>query len=158
MNSIKLMETNPTVHSVKAILDELNYLAFTIRANLPKDIQERKDVELLFGHIYPGYVIVQYKEIFGDPVPAMIRKKFTKEAKCDAGGKTSAGKLLMDIFKALEEDAKKIPDPKQPVTPEAPKAAEAKPAEEKPQADEEVKFGVFNLKEPADYDRNKGSW
>lgn len=86
MNSIKQMETSPNMHSIKAILDELNYLVYKAKADETKKLEENEDVQFLFHHVYPGKAIPLYEALFGESKYALMRKRYHEEVKCVAGG------------------------------------------------------------------------
>lgn len=90
MNEIKGMVNNPTIHSVKHLLDELNYLSYIAVNALHEKIGENDELQFFFLHIYPGASVDKYKEIFGDPNRAIVRKRYVDEAQCEvaAGGST----------------------------------------------------------------------
>lgn len=92
------METLPTVHAVKNVMDELNYLVYTALNALHEKIGENEDLEFFFRDIYPGQLMSRYEAIFGDPNKAIIRKRYIDESKCVEGGGGNSY-LVLDGFK-----------------------------------------------------------
>lgn len=62
------METTPTVHAVKALLDELNWVSYKAKAQLTEQLKTNQDLQTLYAHIYPGTKTLElYKALYGDP-------------------------------------------------------------------------------------------
>lgn len=135
-NVIKMMETTPTVHAVKALLDELNWVSYKAKAQLTEQLKTNQDLQTLYAHIYPGTKTLElYKALYGDPKWALIRKRFTDEIKCvGEGGRSmiewaddyrkSTDFITTDIKKPeLKPEAKAV-EPEKPKTP--PKPAEVR--------------------------------
>lgn len=78
-NDLKTKFTNlPNVHSVLAILDELNFATYTAKTALEEEIKTDTDLDFFFKHIYPGQQLNElYSKLFGvDPQLAITRKQF----------------------------------------------------------------------------------
>lgn len=119
MNQIKLMETMPTVHSVKALLDELNWLSYKAKYALSEQLKTNEDLQTLFAHIYPGKSLDLYRALFGDPNTAIIKKRYIEKNKCIPGGGGSVVQTLINYKKNVSYSVSDIPTKPVPETPEA---------------------------------------
>lgn len=127
VNQIKLMETMPTVHAVKALLDELNWLSYKAKYALAEPLKTNRDLQTLFAHVYPGKALELYKELFGDPNTAIIRKRYTEKVKCTPDGTESAIQILSNYKKNVSHTISDIPVPPTPDSTPAKPTEEAKP-------------------------------
>lgn len=133
-NVIKMMETTPTVHAVKALLDELNWVSYKAKAQLTEQLKTNQDLQTLYAHIYPGTKTLElYKALYGDPKWALIRKRFTDEIKCVGEGGRSMIEWADDYRKSTDFITTDIKKPElkpeaKAVEPEKPKSP-PKPAE-----------------------------
>lgn len=127
MNQIKLMETMPTVHSVKALLDELNWLSYKAKYALSEQLKTNEDLQTLFAHIYPGKSLDLYRALFGDPNTAIIKKRYIEKNKCIPGGGGSVVQTLINYKKNVSHSVSDIPTKPVPETPEAKPATPEEP-------------------------------
>lgn len=131
MNQIKLMSTSPNMHSVKAMLDELNFLVHKAKGVLGDKVNTNEDIQNFLRHIYPGKSIELYKAIFGDPKMALIRKLYAENVKCVDESKQTALSIIKDYDKSIDLDTQGVV---RPVTPEKPT-----PGSVTPPAEDEIK-------------------
>lgn len=106
INALKDMEDLPTVHAVKNVMDELNYLAYTAINTLHEKIGADKDLEFFFRDIYPGQLMSRYRVLFGDPNKAIIRKRYMDESTCTGEGGESTFAILDGFRKQTDLQAK----------------------------------------------------
>lgn len=115
VNNIKEMETMPTVHAVKALLDELNWLSYKAKYALTEQLKTNQDLQTLFRHVYPGKALDLYKELFGDPNTAIIRKRYIEKVRCTPDGTESAIQILSNYKKNVSHSVSDLPSA--PVSP-----------------------------------------
>lgn len=146
------MATSPTIHAVKSLLDEINYLIYKAKKEIGTQLDENLYVQFFFKHVYPVKAWEMYRELFGSEEIALIRKKYAEETKCvEAGKGVDAGQLLAKTKKDVESKYKdtkalikggsKAPEtpPAVPVEPEQPTSPESTKPLELP-VDPEYKF------------------
>lgn len=109
MRQISALQIPYIIHGVKASLDELNYITFKTKEELKDQIKTNEDLEYFFKHIYPGNAIKVYKEIFGSPEAAIVRKRFTFETQCTPDQGESVITTLDKFNKTAKETVEGIP-------------------------------------------------
>lgn len=67
-------------------MDELNYLTHEALKALHEKVSGDENLEFFFAHIYPGKELDKYRELYGDPNKAIVRKRFVNEVECVVGG------------------------------------------------------------------------
>lgn len=103
------MATTPTIHAVKSLLDEVNYLIYKAKRELGVLVDQNLDVSFFFRHIYPSGALTEYRELFGSEEMAILRKKYAEDTKCvEAGKGKDAGELLLKYKKDIETKFKDI--------------------------------------------------
>lgn len=110
------------VHGVKATLDELNYLTYKAKQTLAEELKTDADLQHFFNHMYPGSTIPIYKDLFGNPENAIVRKRFTSEIQCTNEDEGEAVISILDRFnKDTEHTIEGIPKPPgEPISPGRP--------------------------------------
>lgn len=106
VNEIKELTTPTSVHALKHILDELNYLSNEALVALHEKIGGDENLEFFFAHIYPGKELDKYKELYGDPNKAVVRKRFVNEVQCVVGGTGNTFQYLDTFRKQTNVKAK----------------------------------------------------
>lgn len=95
---------------------------------MAEQLKTNEDLQFLFTHIYPGSKTLDlYKEIYGDPNIAIIRKRFTEETECTPDGEGSALLTLDNYRRNTKHSVEDITRPTKsapettPTTPQKPK-------------------------------------
>lgn len=102
------MATPSTIHGVKVILDELNYLIFKAKTSLTQLIEEDTNVQFLLRHVYPSNSLELYNALFGDFNTAIIKKKYSEEVACVEDGTSNIWEIISNYNKTVPTDSQTI--------------------------------------------------
>lgn len=84
------------VHGIKAALDDLNYLVYKAKEELGDVVNTDDRVRYFFKHVYPANTPPVYRDLFGNPDSAIVRKRFINEVECPREGLSESVISILD--------------------------------------------------------------
>lgn len=106
LRNVEHLENIFTAHSVKALLDQLNWETYNVKEELEAKAVEDPDLNFFFKHVYPGNVLDLYKNIFGDPLYPVLLRRYSEDFSCEVDGVTSSLKWLKETEKDIDFELK----------------------------------------------------